>query len=224
MKQLIILLLTALIGLGSYAQDRIDRVIADLESKNDVETTYSERRTAKKHKLYRITTVLNFNKDEYYKRLAKAFEDEREKAVSAVKTRTSHSYRFTDDKGTSTYTLTRNSIVKSWRSNEDKSDDESNVETIVDPNGNTLVTITTNNKKTSQARREEARVARDVARAEARGARETARQEREIARKEARVAREVARQQREIARKEAQVARDAARGLQHDVAQVDIHF
>ena len=51
MKQLIILLLTALIGLGSYAQDRIDRVIADLESKNDVETTYSERRTAKKHKL-----------------------------------------------------------------------------------------------------------------------------------------------------------------------------
>ena len=146
MKQLIILLLTALIGLGSYAQDRIDRVIADLESKNDVETTYSERRTAKKHKLYRITTVLNFNKDEYYKRLAKAFEDEREKAVSAVKTRTSHSYRFTDDKGTSTYTLTRNSIVKSWRSNEDKSDDESNVETIVDPNGNTLVTITTNNK------------------------------------------------------------------------------
>lgn len=217
MKQFIILLLTTLIGLGANAQYRIDKVIADLESKNDVETTYSERRTAKKHKLYRITTVLNFNKDEYYKRLVKAFEDEREKAVSAVKTRTSHSYRFTDDKGTSTYTLTRNSIVKSWRSNDDKSDDESNVETIVDPNGNTLVTITTNCKKTAQARREEARVARDVAR-------EAARQEREIAREEARVAREEARRQREIARKEARVACDTASGLKHDVAQADIRF
>lgn len=212
MKQLIILLLTAFIGLGAYAQDRIDRVIADLESKNDVETTYSERRTAKKHKLYRITTVLNFNKEEYYKRLAKAFEDEREKAVSAVKTRTSHSYRFTDNKGTSTYTLTRNSIVKSWRSNDDKSDDESNVETIVDPNGNTLVTIISHNKKTAQARREEARIARDVARAEARAARE-----------EAKAAREAARQQRDIARREAKAARDAA-CRQRDIAQVETRY
>lgn len=128
-------------GVAASAQGRIDRVIDDLEKKSDVETTYTERRTAKSHKLYRITMIVYFNKDEYYKRLAKAFEDERDKSISAVKTRDQRTYKFIDDKGTSTYTLTSNSVIKSWRGVEDSSDDDSSTDVNwnFDPVGRTLV-------------------------------------------------------------------------------------
>lgn len=124
----LLILISLLAGIAASAQGRIDRVIDDLEKKNDVETTYTERRTPKTHKLYRVTVVMGFNNDKYFERLAKAFEDEREKAVSAVKSREYRTYRFIDDKGTSTYTLYKNSVVKTWRSVEDNSDDESCVE------------------------------------------------------------------------------------------------
>lgn len=136
-----------LASVAASAQGRIDRVIDDLEKKNDVETTYTERRTAKSHKLYRTTMIINFKKDEYYKRLAKAFEDERDKSVSAIKTRDQRTYKFIDDKGTSTYTLTNNSVIKSWRGVEDSSDDDSSTEVNWDfgPVGKTLVSYTDNN-------------------------------------------------------------------------------
>lgn len=197
MKQFIIILLAVATYIGAFAQSRIDKVIADLENKNDVETTYSERRTAKKHKLYRITTVLNFNNENYYKRLAKAFEDEREKAVSAVKSNNTRTYKFVDDKGTSSYTLTRNSVVKSWRSSEDNGDDEGRIVTGADPMGDVLVT-TYSRKEQRKLKCELKRQQREMAEDFARQKREFESQQREFARQQ----REFARQQRDFARQQ----------------------
>lgn len=144
--RIVILLLAMLAGISVSAQSRIDRAIDDLENKSDVETTYTERRTAKSHKLYRITIILNFQKEEYYKRLAKAFEDEREKSVSAIKTRDQRTYKFVDNKGTSTYTLYNNSVVKTWRGIEDDLDDESCVDAKWEFNPIDRTLISCNNK------------------------------------------------------------------------------
>jgi len=154
-----------LAGMSVSAQGRIDRVIDDLEKKSDVETTYTERRTAKTHKLYRITIIVNFKKDEYYKRLAKAFEDEREKSVSAVKTRDQHTYKFVDNKGTSTYTLYKNSVVKTWRGVEDNIDDESCVDATWEFNPIDRVLISFNSEDIETMVREARRIAEDARRA-----------------------------------------------------------
>lgn len=181
MKQFIIILLAVASYVGVAAQSRIDKVIADLENKNDVETTYSERRTAKKHKLYRITTVLNFNNENYYKRLARAFEDEREKAVSAVKSNNTRTYKFVDEKGTSSYTLTHNSVVKSWRSSDDNSDDEGRVIISTDPAGDVLVSKTC---LSSESRREQRKMCRELDRQQREMVDEFAEQQREFARQQ----------------------------------------
>lgn len=181
MKQFIIILLAVASYVGVAAQSRIDKVIADLENKNDVETTYSERRTAKKHKLYRITTVLNFNNENYYKRLARAFEDEREKAVSAVKSNKTRTYKFVDEKGTSSYTLTHNSVVKSWRSSDDNSDDEGRVIISTDPAGDVLVSKTC---LSSESRREQRKMCRELDRQQREMVDEFAEQQREFARQQ----------------------------------------
>ena len=167
-------------------------MIADIENKPDVETTYSERRTTKDHKLYRITTVINFRNEAYYKRLVKAFEDERGNTISAVKTIGSRTYKFADDKGTSTYTLSIRSVVKTWRRNDDKGgDDESLIETNIDPKGDTFVTSTKCNSK------------------------EIAKIQREISRKQAAIEREQAKMQRDLPASrplvEREQAQDAAR-------------
>lgn len=200
MKQFIIILLAVASYVGVAAQSRIDKVIADLENKNDVETTYSERRTAKKHKLYRITTVLNFNNDNYYKRLARAFEDEREKAVSAVKSNNTRTYKFVDEKGTSSYTLTHNSVVKSWRSSDDNSDDEGRVIISTDPAGDVLVSKTC---LRNESRREQQKMCRELDRQHREMAEEFAEQQREFARQQ----REFVRQQREFERQQRDWAR-----------------
>ena len=142
-RKLILTLATALIAFMAQAQSTIDQVVNDLEKASDVDVTYTERRTAKKHKLYRVTTIINFNNDAYYRKLAKAFEDEREKSVSAVKTRDQRTYKFVDSKGTSSYTLTRNSVIRNWRSSDDKGDEESCVDVIkTDCHGRTHITTT----------------------------------------------------------------------------------
>ena len=111
------LLLTA-VTFAAGAQSRIDRVLNDLEKQADVETTYSERRTMKKHELYRTTTMMTFTRQEYYNKLAKAFEEERSNAVSAIKNSGQRTYRFEDKKSQSSYTLTSSdgkyTVVKSW--------------------------------------------------------------------------------------------------------------
>lgn len=225
-------LIACFIGVAAFAQGRIDKIIDDLEKKTDVETTYSERRSARGRKLYRVTTMMTFSNAAYYKRLAKAFEDERSNSVSAVKSRTQLTYRFQNDKGTSTYTLTRSNnnwtLVKSWRSSDDHDDDVSEVETQINADGNVLVTTSNtvtvyNNGRTvttvrcgsdsresraeaRQARRE-ARQAQAEARAEARRARQEARKARAQAREFERARRRYERQRGEFERSKADFER-----------------
>lgn len=129
-KLLFILLSLVLAGtLAGAAQGSIDDVINSLEKKKDVETTYSERRTAKDHKLYRITQVLTFYNQEYYAKAERAFENERNKTVSATKNNNFRTYKFENKNGSSSYTLTRDgngmyTLVKAWRSANDYGDDD----------------------------------------------------------------------------------------------------
>lgn len=211
-------LIACFIGVAAFAQGRIDKIIDDLEKKTDVETTYSERRSARGRKLYRVTTMMTFSNAAYYKRLAKAFEDERSNSVSAVKSRTQLTYRFQNDKGTSTYTLTRSNnnwtLVKSWRSSDDHDDDVSEVETQINADGNVLVTTSNtvtvyNNGSTVTT----VRCGNDSreSRAEARQARREARQAQAEARREARAARAEARRARQEAREARAQAREFER-------------
>lgn len=138
LKAFAVMLLVVVAALPAAAQDKIDKVLADLERKDDVTTTYSERRTRKKHKLYRITSVLTFTNKAYYQRLEKAFEDERANAVSAIKNNGARNYRFKGNKTESSYSLSHNNgkytVSKSWRdtsvSEGDDASDNSNVRII----------------------------------------------------------------------------------------------
>ena len=65
---------------------KIDRVDCRHREQTRCRDNLLRRRTTKDHKLYRITTVINFRNEAYYKRLVKAFEDERGNTISAVKT------------------------------------------------------------------------------------------------------------------------------------------
>ena len=125
----LILLAFLLSPFAASAQGAIDNVMNSLEQKKDVETTYSERRNRKDHKICRITLILTFNKAEYYEKLEKAFESCREQTVSAVKNRDTRTFKFENKKGTSTYTLTRGNggvytAVKSWWSASDPGSDD----------------------------------------------------------------------------------------------------
>lgn len=125
MKNIIILLILSACSIVAAAQDRINRVIKSIEHNQDVEMTYTERRTPKNHKVCRITKVLNFYSPKYYEKLVKAFEDERENTVSAMRTKDSFIYHFEDNRTESKYTLqstpgrkgssTTYTFVMTWR-------------------------------------------------------------------------------------------------------------
>lgn len=132
MIRFIIAILISAVALGAQAQSKIDNLIDRLEKKNDVETTYTERRTPSK-KLYKVSKILTFKDVGYYNHLIKAFEDERENTVSAVKTSSQITYKFQNKKGTSTYTLTRTApytLIMTWRSGNAKDDDDAFNEVI----------------------------------------------------------------------------------------------
>lgn len=125
MKKYIIFLLCTVFCCGlSVAQGRIDKVIDSMESKPDVETTYTERRSPKKKKLMMTSRIFNFENTVYFEKLRKAFEEERPNSISAVKTKNQMTYRFDDDKGVSTYTLSWSgdrgpfTMVMTWRSSD----------------------------------------------------------------------------------------------------------
>lgn len=127
MKKYIVFILCFLICCGQLsAQGRIDKVIDSMEGKPDVETTYTERRSPKKKKLMMTSRIFNFENTFYFEKLRKAFEEERSNSISAVKTNKQMTYRFDDDKGVSTYTLSWNSdrgpftMVMTWRSSDSK--------------------------------------------------------------------------------------------------------
>lgn len=118
------------IAISASAQAKIDKYIEDMEKRPDVETTYTERRAPRKKKLVRISRIMNFQNPKYYQQLIKAFEDERDNTVSASKTDKMMTYRFENNKGTSTYSLTWSqgysapyTLVMSWRSQD--ADDQS---------------------------------------------------------------------------------------------------
>lgn len=110
------------------AQGDIDKIINVLEKKSDVETTYTERRSPKKKKLVMTSRIFNFENKSYFEMLRKSFEEERKNSISAVKTKSQMTYRFDDDKGVSSYTLSWSgtlanphgpfTMVMTWRSND----------------------------------------------------------------------------------------------------------
>lgn len=169
------------IAISASAQAKIDKYIEDMEKRPDVETTYTERRAPRKKKLVRISRIMNFQNPKYYQQLIKAFEDERGNTVSASKTDKMMTYRFENNKGTSTYSLTWGqgysapyTLVMSWRSQD--ADDQSYIgdehstgsEILVfDSFGcNTKVstsTSTNNYQKQADKAREQAAIARKQA-------------------------------------------------------------
>ena len=169
------------IAISASAQAKIDKYIEDMEKRPDVETTYTERRAPRKKKLVRISRIMNFQNPKYYQQLIKAFEDERDNTVSASKTDKMMTYRFENNKGTSTYSLTWGqgysapyTLVMSWRSQD--ADDQSYIgdehstgsEILVfDSFGcNTKVstsTSTNNYQKQADKAREQAAIARKQA-------------------------------------------------------------
>ena len=119
-------ILISVMAVNGYAQSKIDNLIDRYEKRNDVETTYTERRTPKKQ-LYKVSKILIIRNQALYSNLEKAFEAERENSVSAVKTSSQITYKFQNKKGTSTYTLTREApytLIMTWRSSDVKGDDD----------------------------------------------------------------------------------------------------
>ena len=135
-----------------------------------VTSTYSERRTPKDHKLYRITLVLTFggasDHIKIQERLAKAFEADRKEAVSASKNHTGYTYKFSDDKGSSSYTLTGYQIVKKWQSVDADIREQSDATTVI-INGTSIDVISKADlKKKKKLQREKARLQRQLAKKE----------------------------------------------------------
>lgn len=206
------------------AQGDIDKVINVLEKKSDVETTYTERRSPKKKKLVMTSRIFNFENKSYFEMLRKSFEEERKNSISAVKTKSQMTYRFDDDKGVSSYTLSWSgtlanphgpfTMVMTWRSN-DASDtsflpeDPSVIEftdgdlsmSMVDSYGCKVYNVSARYDDGCTVRQQQAALARQQA--------AKARQQAAKARQEA--AKAHAQAQREAAKARAQARREAAK-------------
>lgn len=206
------------------AQGDIDKIINVLEKKSDVETTYTERRSPKKKKLVMTSRIFNFENKSYFEMLRKSFEEERKNSISAVKTKSQMTYRFDNDKGVSSYTLSWSgtlanphgpfTMVMTWRSN-DASDtsflpeDPSAIEftdgdlsmSIEDSYGCKVYNVS--------ARHDDGRTVRQQQVALARQQAAKARQQAAKARQEAAKAR--AQAQREASKARAQAQREAAK-------------
>lgn len=126
--KLLLLFILCSCSMSVMAQERLDRVISNLEKKDKVQTTYTEHRTQTRHKLYRTSLILTFTDQQYYKMLEQAFEAERRNSIRAVKNNNTYHYRFRDRNGESTYILSKAdgsyTLVKSWNSANDKDDNE----------------------------------------------------------------------------------------------------
>lgn len=206
------------------AQGDIDKIINVLEKKSDVETTYTERRSPKKKKLVMTSRIFNFENKSYFEMLRKSFEEERKNSISAVKTKSQMTYRFDDDKGVSSYTLSWSgtlanphgpfTMVMTWRSN-DASDtsflpeDPSAIEftdgdlsmSMVDSYGCKVYNVSARHDDGRTVRQQQAALARKQA--------AKARQQAAKARQEAAKAR--AQAQREASKARAQARREAAK-------------
>jgi hypothetical protein len=104
----------------SSAQGRIDKMVDYLEKRPDATVTYTEKRSEKKKKLYKISRVIAFSNEDYVPRIRAAFEAERDRTVSAVKNANSMVFKFADKNGTSNYIFTVGdgtyTLVQTWES------------------------------------------------------------------------------------------------------------
>ncbi len=101
-----VFLLFAAASVQLFAQDRIDRIVKDLESDANVQVTYTEHRNPKNKSIVKQSTILNGNSKSQAERLWAAFEKERENSVSVTKTRNqSFVIKFVSKKYRSSYVL-----------------------------------------------------------------------------------------------------------------------
>ena len=223
MKKYIVLIVTAAFCSSLMsAQSKIDKVIDSMEGKSDVETTYTERRSPKKKKLIMTSRIFNFTNTYYFEKLNKAFEEERSNSISAVKTKNQMTYRFDNDKGISSYTLSWTgangpyTMVMTWRSPEagDTSYLEENGDLmgLEDASGSVMVYTTDSyGCPVNLVLGSDGYYDRDYQRAEARKEAKRAREQAAEARKAAAQAREEARKAAAHARADAAKARAEAR-------------
>lgn len=115
-----VVLTAAVSPVGAAAQSRIDKIVESLEKRSDTNVTFTEKRSEKKKKLYKVSRIITFSNQDYVPRVRAAFEAERDKAVSAVKTGNSMVFKFADKQGTSSYVFTwadgEYTLVQTWES------------------------------------------------------------------------------------------------------------
>lgn len=112
-KALASLILSLAASAPVFAQNAIDEAMRRLEERSDVNVTHTERRNDN-HKLVRTTTIINFDNNDYYRDLERAFEHERDKTVSVTITGGTYIFKFSDEAGTNSYLLKDSMIIKSW--------------------------------------------------------------------------------------------------------------
>ena len=220
-KYIVLIVMAAFCSSLMSAQSKIDKVIDSMEGKSDVETTYTERRSPKKKKLIMTSRIFNFTNTYYFEKLNKAFEEERSNSISAVKTKNQMTYRFDNDKGISSYTLSWTgangpyTMVMTWRSPEagDTSYLEENGDLmgLEDASGSVMVYTTDSyGCPVNLVLGSDGYYDRDYQRAEARKEAKRAREQAAEARKAAAQAREEARKAAAHARADAAKARAEA--------------
>lgn len=217
------------------AQGDIDKIINVLEKKSDVETTYTERRSPKKKKLVMTSRIFNFENKSYFEMLRKSFEEERKNSISAVKTKSQMTYRFDDNKGVSSYTLSWSgtlanphgpfTMVMTWRSN-DASDtsflpeDPSAIEftdgdhsmSMVDSYGCKVYNVSARHDDGCTVRQQQVALARkQAAKARQQAAKARAHAQREAAKARAQARREAAKARCEASRAAAKARAEASR-------------
>lgn len=111
------LLITAImmigISLSASAQDKIDRVIEQLERTDGVSVTYTEKRNPKTKKTYKSSKVITFTDVTMANRLMKAMKEERENAIEISQVNKSiNMLKFGDNDTYTKYTLINDG--KSW--------------------------------------------------------------------------------------------------------------
>lgn len=114
---------------GATAQQHIEAALGQASTNPDANVTYVERRDDN-HRLYRVTTVLQMSDPEVYRRLVEAFEADKGMTYYATRTSNLLCYRFRNNEGSSSYTLSNDSsgntfsLVKQWRAASEDDDDD----------------------------------------------------------------------------------------------------
>lgn len=160
-------------GMAS-AQGRIDKMVDYLEKRPDATVTYTEKRSEKKKKLYKISRVITFSNEDYVPRIRAAFEAERDRAVSAVKNGNSMVFKFADKNGNSNYVFTAGdgayTLVQSWESKTVKPTSAIEIDRSCDDAGVRTYAIIVNDASV-EIRADAARACADAARLRADAAR-----------------------------------------------------